>query len=117
MANKTNDVIRKMREQDWFALNEYIECRKKLRISLLFKHAVLPLWLLVLIFGAVFNIHWWLLLFVSVIYVIAFIRILPKIQHTIKCCTMTLFCLEIEFGFSKAEDNLGLTEEIKKILH
>jgi hypothetical protein len=29
---------------------------------------------------------------------------------------MAMFCLEIEFGFSKFEDNLELAEEIKETL-
>jgi hypothetical protein len=106
-----------MREQDWFALEEYKACRKKVRNAKLFKHATPPICLIIMGIGVFYNIPWWLLLIFCSLFVISYMKLLPKINHTLKVSGMAMFCLEIEFGFSKFEDDLELAEEIKDILN
>lgn len=117
MSKKPKEVIRQMREQDWFALDEYMECRKKLRFAKLLKHGTPPIWLIIMVIGVLYDIPWWLLLISSTMFLILYIKILPKINHTLKVCRIAMSCLVLEFGFSKIEDDLGLAEEIKEILN
>jgi hypothetical protein len=105
-----------MRQQDWFALDEYKKCRNKVRSAKFIKHFTPPIWLILLGFGVFYNIPWWFLLISSSMYCFSYVKLLPKINHTLKISGMAMFCLEIEFGFSKFEDNLELAEEIKETL-
>jgi hypothetical protein len=106
-----------MQEQDWFALEEYIACRKKVRNAKLFKQCSPPICLILMGLGVFYDIPWWLLVIISTFFVIIYMKLLPKINHTLKVSEMAMFCLEIEFGFSKFEDDLELAEEIKEILN
>jgi hypothetical protein len=116
MSKKPKEVIRQMQQQGWFALDEYMECRKKLRFAKLLKHGTPPLWLIFMVIGVLYDIPWWLLLISSTLYVIWYVKSLPNINHTIKVCKMTMFCLEIEFDFSKIEDNLELAKQMNELL-
>ncbi len=117
MANKQKKVIEEMSEQNWFALEEYVDCRKKLRISLFLKHGIPIIYFILIGFGAFLQVQWYFILTISALLSFIYFRNIPKINHTLNCAEMAMLFMEIEFGFSKAEDNIELTEEIKKVIN
>jgi hypothetical protein len=117
MANKQKKVIEEMSEQNWFALEEYVECYKKLRFNLMLKHGIPILYLILIGFGAFLQVHWYFILTISAALSFIYFRNIPKINHTLKCAEMAILFMEIEFGFSKVEDNIELTDEIKKVIN
>jgi hypothetical protein len=116
MSRNPKEVIRQMKQQNWFALDEYMECRKKLRFAKLLKHGTPPIWLIIMLIGVLYDIPWWLLLISSTMFLIMYIKILPKINHTLKVCRIAMSCLVLEFGFSKIEDNLELAKQMNQLL-
>jgi hypothetical protein len=117
MANKQKKVIVEMCEQDWFALEEYVECHKKLRNSLVLKYGLPIIYLILIGFGVFMIVHWYFIFSISALVYFIYFKNLPKLNHIIKSSKMALFLMEIEFGFSKFEDDIELTGEIKKIIN
>lgn len=117
MANKQKKVIVEMCEQDWFALEEYVDCHKKLRLNLVLKYGLPIIYLILIGFGVFLHVHWYFILSISAVLSFIYIKKLPNLNHIIKSSKMALFLMEIEFGFSKFDDDLDLTEEIKEIMN
>jgi uncharacterized membrane protein len=117
MSNKPKKVIVEMCEQDWFALEEYVECYKKLRFNLLLKHGIPLLYLILIGFGVYLQVQWYFILSMSAVVSYIYFKNLSKLNHTIKSSKMAMFVMEIEFGFSKIEDDIDLSDEIKEIFN
>lgn len=117
MANKQKKVIVEMCEQDWFALEEYVECYNKLRLNILLKHGLPIIYSILIGFGVFLHVHWYFILSISAVLSFVYFKNLPKLNHIIKSSKIALFLMEIEFGFSKFDDDVELTGEIKKIIN
>ena len=117
MANKQKKVIVEMCEQDWFALEEYVDCHNKLRLNLVLKHGLPIIYLILIGFGIFMNVHWYFILSISAVLSFVYFKNLPKLNHIIKSSKIALFLMEIEFGFSKFDDDVELTGDIKKIIN
>jgi hypothetical protein len=117
MANKQKKVIVEMCEQDWFALEEYVECYKKMQLNLALKHGIPIIYLILIGFGIFMNVHWYFILSISAVLSFIYFKNIPKLNHRIKSSKMAMFLMEIEFGFSKLEDDITLGEDIKKIIN
>jgi hypothetical protein len=112
MARSKKEIAQEMREKNWDSIGEYESCRKNLRISKFKKYTMAPAWLVVLVLAAYFNCPAWAMVLASIPVFLKIRKIDKELDHRIRCSTLAMFCLEIEFGASKASDEPEMTEEL-----
>ncbi len=112
MARSKKEIANEMREKNWVSMREYESCRKNLRMAKFKKYAMAPVWLILLLVAAYFKCPAWAMLLASIPVFLKIRKIDKEMNHRIRCSTLAMFCLEIEFGASKTSDEPEMTEEL-----
>lgn len=112
MARSKKEISREMHATNWESYREYDDCRRNLRVAKVKKYTVAPAWLIVLVVAAYCNCPAWAMVLVSIPVFLKIRKNDDELDHRIRCSTLAMFCLEIEFGASKASDEPEMTEEL-----
>jgi hypothetical protein len=112
MARSKKEIAQEMCEKNWESFGEYQGSRKSLRVAKFKKYTMAPAWLILLVVSAYFGCPAWVMLVASVPVFLKIRKMEKELNHRIRCATLALFCLEIEFGASKTSDEPDLTEEL-----
>jgi hypothetical protein len=112
MPRSKKEIAQEMREKKWVSIQEYESSRKSLHVAKFKKYTMGPAWLLVLVVAAYFGCPAGVMLVASIPVFLKIRKIDKELDHRIRCATLALFCLEIEFGAAKTSDEPDLTEEL-----